>query len=154
MSHGSFFLGWVLHSFNTKCLSCSHRQTNIGVLGALILTIFLSLHMDVNKNPNTEKGLLSQGRLQIDYYLWSPFPVTSSGRSAIRVWQIPIQKRHLEGTTCSVISGFPRAWLLHNYIISWCHDEWYIRTDDPMHSSHRRWKNSKHGKRTSFQLRR
>jgi hypothetical protein len=47
MSHGSFFFGWVLNSFNTKCLSCSHRQTNIGVLGALILTILAGCNLTV-----------------------------------------------------------------------------------------------------------
>ena len=38
---------WILNSFNTKCLSCSHRQTNIGVLGALILTILAGCNLTV-----------------------------------------------------------------------------------------------------------
>ena len=180
MDH-SFLAGFLIN-FNTKCLSCSHRQTNIGVLGALILTILagcnltvpqeeivgwvfkiraeysatflLSLHMDVKKKSKYWKGTTFTGETSERLLSMTPL-------SGYKFWTFcdpSFQNSHSKTTSrryyMQCYFGISKGMILTSYIISWCHDEWYIRTDDPVHLSHRRWKNWKHGKRTSFQLRR
>ncbi len=102
MSHGSFFFGWVLNSFNTKYLSCSHRQTNIGVLGALILTILAGCNLTV---PQEEVVMwVFKNRAEYSAIFLLTYPSTWMW------WKIQILKRdyfHRGDFRASIVSDPP-----------------------------------------------